>query len=126
MTDKTCLFCRIAPALLIAENELACVIRDAFPVVELHSLIISKRHVADFFGLDAQEREACHALLEATRRSILAKDATVEGFNVGINSGEAAGQTIYHSHIHLIPRRRGDVRNPRGGVRHVILGKGFY
>jgi ATP adenylyltransferase len=121
-----CLFCAIPTDRVICENDLAYAIRDGFPVTPLHSLVIPKRHVADYFGLTADEREACNALMLQLRTEILEREPVVGGFNIGINAGQAAGQTIFHCHIHLIPRRPGDVENPRGGVRNVIPGKGDY
>jgi ATP adenylyltransferase len=128
MQDESaeCLFCHIAPGRVIAQNDLAYAIRDGFPVTPLHTLVIPKRHVADYFGLEAQELLAIDQLLRQLRTEILAHDPEVSGFNVGMNAGAVAGQTIFHCHVHLIPRRAGDVKNPRGGVRHVIPGKGFY
>ena len=111
---------------IIASNNLAYAVKDGFPVTQGHSLIIPKRHVEDWFGLSDEEVIACNQLLNELRRTIMAQDELVEGFNVGMNAGAAAGQTIFHSHIHLIPRRKGDVENPRGGVRHTIPGKGYY
>ena len=107
-------------------NNLAFAVKDGFPVTEGHTLIIPKRHVTDFFGLSDDELLACNQLLKELRSTILVQDELVEGFNVGMNAGATAGQTIFHCHIHLIPRRKGDVENPRGGVRHIIPGKGFY
>lgn len=124
--DKPCLFCSIPPERIIASNNLVYAIRDGFPVTHLHTLVIPKRHVEDYFGLTSEELQACHDLLSQLRIAILVEDSKVEGFNVGMNAGHVAGQTIFHCHIHLIPRRNGDVENPRGGVRHVIPGKGFY
>ena len=121
-----CPFCEIPPARVIAENRLAYAIRDGFPVTPLHTLIIPKRHVADYFGLTRPEVNACHQLLDQMKADIEREDPTVSGFNIGMNAGEAAGQTVFHCHIHLIPRRAGDVPSPRGGVRHVIPGKGSY
>lgn len=121
-----CLFCLIPSERIIAANRLAYVIHDGFPVTPIHSLVIPRRHVTDFFGLTMDEREACNELLHDLRDQIQKDDPAVEGFNIGINVGSVAGQTIFHCHIHLIPRRKGDVENPRGGVRHVIPGKGFY
>lgn len=126
LPDQTCLFCYIPPERVIASNDLAYAIRDGFPVAPLHTLVIPKRHVEDYFGLTPTELQACHELLTQLRTGILAEDVGVEGFNVGMNAGAVAGQTIFHCHIHLIPRRKGDVENPRGGIRHVIPGKGFY
>ncbi|HIE65666.1 MAG TPA: HIT family protein [Nitrospira sp.] len=125
--EKTeCLFCNIPKERIIAENKYAYAIPDGFPVTERHSLIVLKRHVGEYFGLTNNELIGCDSLLRAVREEILAADDSVGGFNIGMNSGAVAGQTIFHSHIHLIPRRKGDVANPRGGVRHVIPGKGNY
>ena len=111
---------------IIAENDLAYVVHDGFPVTEYHSLIIPKKHIETYFDLSTQERDACHQLLVESKEGILKKDTTVDGFNIGMNSGKSAGQTIFHCHIHLIPRRTGDTANPRGGVRCVIPGKADY
>ena len=111
---------------IIAENKLAFAIRDGFPVTEGHTLVIPKRHAEDYFELTAEELLACDDLLRQIRGDILEADSGVQGFNIGMNVGAAAGQTIFHCHIHLIPRRSGDVENPRGGVRHLIPGKGDY
>lgn len=121
---QDCRFCTSIASRVIASNALAFAIRDAFPVTPLHALVIPQRHVADFFGLTPEEREACAELIHQLRRDILQEDPQVEGFNIGMNVGEVAGQTIFHCHIHLIPRCRGDVPNPRGGVRMVIPHKG--
>lgn len=124
--EKDCLFCEIPEDRVLDENELAYVIRDGFPVTEHHTLVIPKRHVASYFELGQAEINAINQLLLKSRNGILEIDSTVSGFNVGINSGESAGQTVFHCHVHLIPRRDGDVENPRGGVRHVIPRKGDY
>jgi len=121
-----CLFCFMPKERIISENELVYAIRDKYPVTPLHSLIIPKRHVVDYFSLTKDELLSCDVLLKEVKDSIQSDDELVEGFNIGINSGEVAGQTIFHCHIHLIPRRSGDVENPRGGVRHLIPGKGDY
>jgi diadenosine tetraphosphate (Ap4A) HIT family hydrolase len=128
MQDESaeCLFCHVAPGRVIAQNDLAYAVRDGFPVTPLHTLVIPKRHVADYFGLEPAELLAVDRLLHEVRAEILAQDPAVTGFNVGMNAGAVAGQTIFHCHVHLIPRRAGDVKNPGGGVRHVIPGKGFY
>jgi ATP adenylyltransferase len=123
---RPCPFCAPAPGRVIACNALAFAVRDAFPVTPLHTLILPHRHVSNYFGLTAGEREACAELMQDVRDAILAEDPSVEGFNVGMNAGAVAGQTIFHSHIHLIPRRPGDVENPRGGVRRVIPHKGTH
>ncbi len=124
--ENGCLFCNVGEERIIAENDLAFAIRDGFPVTELHSLIIPKRHVSDYFELTEEELLACNDLLRIVKEEILARDTSVKGFNVGANSGLVAGQSIFHCHIHLIPRREGDVPNPKGGIRHVIPGKGAY
>jgi ATP adenylyltransferase len=121
-----CLFCEIPNVRVIAKNELAYAIRDGFPVTSLHTLIIPKRHAVTYFDLSEAEILACNQLMQEIKTTILKEDSSVDGFNIGMNAGEAAGQTVFHCHIHLIPRRKGDVENPRGGVRHIIPGKGFY
>jgi len=121
-----CLFCEIPNVRVIAKNELAYAIRDGFPVTSLHTLIIPKRHAVTYFDLSDAEILACNQLMQEIKTTILKEDSSVDGFNIGMNAGEAAGQTVFHCHIHLIPRRKGDVENPRGGVRHIIPGKGFY
>lgn len=124
--NDACIFCVPISDPIVSENEHAFVIRDSFPTTPGHSLIIPKRHVAAYFDLTQEEVLKCTQLLAIARNNILENDATVTGFNVGINVGRDAGQSIPHCHIHLIPRRAGDVDNPQGGVRHVIPGKGHY
>jgi ATP adenylyltransferase len=124
--DADCVFCNNCAGRIIAENELCFAIRDGFPVTDLHTLIIPKRHVADYFDLHQPELNAIHDLLSRQRQSIMHEDKSVTGFNVGINAGKSAGQTVFHVHIHLIPRRNGDVEEPRGGVRGVIPRKQSY
>jgi ATP adenylyltransferase len=124
--ETGCIFCEIGAGRIIAENELCFAIRDAFPVTEHHTLVIPKRHISDYFDLHQPERNAIEEMLHAQRQSILDQDNTVTGFNVGINAGASAGQTVFHVHIHLIPRRDDDVVDPRGGVRGVIPSKQRY
>lgn len=125
--DNSCPFCsRQTAGNIPLENELCFGIEDGYPVTDLHMLVVPKRHVSDFFQLYEPERHACVRLLDEARGRAKAQDPTIDGFNVGINVGEAAGQTIHHCHVHLIPRRMGDVEQPRGGVRNVIPGKGAY
>jgi len=124
-----CVFCDVMAkdtSRIVSENSLAFAIRDGFPVTEGHTLIIPKRHTSDYFDLVPAEVSAVTLLLQDQRKQLLESDSTIEGFNIGVNCGEVAGQTIFHCHVHLIPRREGDVENPRGGVRHVISGKGSY
>ena len=123
---KDCLFCNIPPVRIVLENELAYAVRDGYPVTEMHSLIIPKRHIQDYFDLTTEELIACDQLIRSLKDEISNSDNSVNGFNIGMNSGETAGQTIFHCHIHLIPRRTGDVDNPRGGVRRIIPGMGNY
>lgn len=124
--NSPCLFCALPPERICLENDLAFVIHDGFPVTALHALVIPKRHAVDYFALNQEELLACDALLRQLKAVILQKDPAVTGFNIGMNAGKDAGQTIFHCHIHLIPRRHGDVQNPRGGIRHLIPGKGAY
>jgi ATP adenylyltransferase len=124
MTD--CLLCNIENERIIAQNEVAYAIRDGFPVTDKHTLIIPKRHISSYFELNSYEKSACDELLSSIKNQILLDDDEVTGFNIGINVGKDAGQTIFHCHIHLIPRRNGDVENPKGGVRGVIASKQSY
>ena len=121
-----CPFCEMPNDSVMAENELAYAVRDAFPVTPLHTLVIPKRHVSGYFELGRAELNACHGLLAQVKRAIERADEDVEGFNIGVNDGADAGQTVFHCHIHLIPRRKGDVEDPTGGVRNVIPGKGAF
>lgn len=124
--EKGCLFCEIPEERITEENELAYAVDDGYPVTPLHALIIPKRHVATYFDLSRPEENACRDLVVKVREKICESDSAVEGFNIGWNCGEVAGQTIFHAHMHLIPRREGDVGNPQGGIRHLISGKGDY
>jgi len=114
--DGDCVLCDVSHKSIIAENELAFLMHNADPVTELHSLIIPKRHVSDFFELYQPERNAMNELLEMQRRNIMEYDKRVKGFNVGNDIGALAGQTIMHSHTHLIPRRSGDNVKSRSGT----------
>ena len=117
--EHGCVFCDITTGVL-ADHELAVTINDRHPVTPRHTLIIPKRHVSDYFDLHQPERNAIDQLLRERKEVIEREDASVTGFNVGVNCGQDAGQTIWHAHVHLIPRRNGDVANPRGGVRGCI------
>ena len=121
-----CLFCQVELNLVVAENELCYARKDGFPVTEFHTLIIPKRHIANYIDLHQPEINAIHQMLEKIQKEIEERDDSVTGFNIGINVGEDAGQSIFHVHVHLIPRRKGDVENPRGGVRGVIPDKQKY
>ncbi len=124
--SEDCIFCSLGRERIIAENDHFIVIRDAFPVTDLHTLVILKRHSASYFDLLEAEMLSLNELLVSQRTEIEGMDDSVTGFNIGINDGVAAGQTVLHLHIHLIPRRLGDVSNPRGGVRGVIPAKQSY
>lgn len=121
----SCVFCQLSPERIVEQNDHALLIRDAFPISPGHSLVIPKRHVRSFFDVSAAEREALMALLDAAYADLRAAHRP-DGFNVGINDGAAAGQTVPHVHIHLIPRYEGDQVDPRGGVRWVIPSKADY
>ena len=121
-----CIFCKIKHEELQFENQLAYSSIDSYPVSEFHSLIVPKRHVETYFELNNEEIQACNELILKTKEKILKKDPSVKGFNIGTNAGKPAGQSIFHCHIHLIPRREGDVDNPQGGVRSVIPKKQHY
>jgi len=121
-----CVFCRLPETSVIDENDLALAFYDIFPVTKYHTLIIPKRHVADYFDLTSDEIIAMHALILRQKERILEADASVTGFNVGVNVGADAGQSVFHVHMHLIPRRKGDTGSPRGGVRGVIPHKQSY
>ena len=113
------------PSEWVASNSLAFAIRDGFPVTPGHTLIIPRREVATWFDATADERAAILELLEKVKHD-LDDEYRPDGYNVGFNSGAAAGQTVMHLHVHVIPRREGDVPDPRGGIRHVIPGKARY
>jgi ATP adenylyltransferase len=123
---SACPFCSLTADQVIRENDHARAFRDLFPVTDGHTLIIPKRHVPDVFALTRDEIIAVLELVWLERAALEEDDASIEGFNVGANAGAAAGQTVFHCHVHLIPRRVGDTPDPRGGVRHVIFDKGNY
>jgi ATP adenylyltransferase len=124
--EPNCVFCQIPEKRILFENELAFAIYDKYPVTALHALVIAKRHIDDYFELSRPEINACNSLLAQLREIIQHKDISVSGFNIGVNNGDVAGQTVFHCHVHLIPRRKGDVENPRGGVRNIVDGRSDY
>jgi len=127
MDSKDCPFCGIEAINRIIERAgTVMAIKDKYPVTEHHMLIIPMRHTPDFFSLTSEERRDSEVLIFALRKRILKNDPDVTGFNIGVNCGVSAGQTIMHAHIHLIPRRDKDIPNPRGGVRGVIPDKMAY
>ena len=124
--NNPCLFCNIEKSGCAHENELAYASYDSYPVTEHHCLIIPKRHIKDYFDLSNKELVACNDLIQIVKDEITKKDPSVKGFNLGTNIGKVSGQSILHCHLHLIPRREGDVNNPQGGVRSVIPNKQHY
>jgi len=110
----------------VAGNALAFAIRDAFPVSPGHTLVVPRRLFASWFEATPEERAAIFELVDAVRQELDRSDKPPEGYNIGVNVGAAAGQTVAHLHVHVIPRYAGDIPDPRGGVRHVIPGKGNY
>ena len=124
--DVNCPFCDLAPARIVTRNEHGVVIRDAYPVTPGHTLVIPIRHVGSFFELRPDERGALLALLDQAKSDLEIAGDKPDGYNIGINDGPAAGQTVPHLHIHLIPRRSGDLADPRGGVRWIIPEKAAY
>jgi diadenosine tetraphosphate (Ap4A) HIT family hydrolase len=124
-SEKPCAFCTLPTIRIIDQNIRGLVIRDGFPVSPGHTLIIPKRHVRSFFDLLPEEREDLLALLDRAKKHLDTVFAP-QGYNIGINDGQAAGQTIPHLHIHLIPRYEGDRVDPRGGVRWIIPEKADY
>ena len=111
---------------MVAEYGTVFAVLDKYPVTKGHHLVVTKNHVRDFFAMSDAERRDADALLAVLKKQILEGDSSVKGFNVGMNCGEVAGQTVMHAHIHLIPRRVGDVEEPRGGVRGCVPGKMGY
>jgi len=126
-SEKKCFFCNRAKKEAISLNKFFFVVRDdKFPVTKYHTLIVPHRHVSDFFDLNDNELNELNKILKKQRLLLLDLDKKITGFNVGVNAGVDAGQSIMHCHIHLIPRRKGDMKNPRGGVRGVIPSKQKY
>ena len=123
---NNCLFCNIEEDRIVHEYKHFYVIRDAFPVTPLHSLVITKRHVVSYFQCTKEEHDEIPMILDTQKTELKILDDSITGFNIGMNIGEDAGQTIFHCHIHIIPRRQGDTSNPRGGVRGVIPDKQKY
>ncbi|GAB5605588.1 HIT family protein [Sideroxyarcus sp. TK5] len=122
--NDPCLFCKDPRGVSIL-CDLAFSARDTYPTSPGHTLIIPRRHVASFFELTAEEFATCMDLIKEEKK-LLDAEFKPDGYNVGVNVGPAAGQSIFHVHIHLIPRYKGDVENPQGGVRHVIPHKAHY
>jgi diadenosine tetraphosphate (Ap4A) HIT family hydrolase len=124
-TSKRCVFCTLPADRILGQNEQAVWIRDGFPVSPGHSLVIPRRHFGSFFEASVEERKAMLELVDAAKQAAQLEFAP-DGYNIGINDGPAAGQTVPHLHIHLIPRFKGDLEDPRGGVRWVMPSKADY
>jgi diadenosine tetraphosphate (Ap4A) HIT family hydrolase len=124
--NNPCLFCNPKVSGVAHENDLAYASYDSYPVSDQHCLIIPKRHIVDYFELSNEELISCNDLIKIVKNEILNKDQSVKAFNIGTNAGKESGQSIMHCHIHVIPRREGDVENPQGGVRSVIPKKQHY
>ena len=127
MSDSrsNCPFCRVEDEPFIAANDLAFARYDGFPVSKGHALIIPRRHIADFFDLTPEEMMAVYELLRRAR-DLIHDQSGPDGFNIGVNVGRTAGQTVMHVHLHIIPRYSGDVVDPTGGIRNVLPGMGPY
>jgi len=124
--NNPCIFCKTNQNELIFENDLAYASSDSYPVSQFHSLVVPKRCIENYFELNENEILACNDLIKKLKKKIMSDDKSVEGFNIGTNAGKVAGQSIFHCHIHVIPRRKGDVDNPQGGIRSVIPLKQHY
>jgi len=124
--DKDCKFCRQREDLTVAEYGSVWAHEDIYPVSEGHHLIIPKRHTQDLFSMTETERHDADALIRRLREKLIARDHSIKGFNVGMNCGAESGQSIFHAHWHLIPRRKGDSKAKKGGVRGVIPEKMVY
>ena len=118
-------FLDISEDRIIYRDDYFFIIKDAFPVSPGHLLIISNELKKDYFSLNIAEKERLTIVID-TAKIIIESEYSPHGYNIGMNCGESAGQTIFHFHCHIIPRYKGDMDNPRGGVRHCIQGKGFY
>ena len=126
MENNNCIFCSKEKLNIIYEDDIFYVIRDAYPVTTDHTLIILNEHNKTYFDLRDKDIVQLNNIIKFQKDSLIGKDNSITGFNIGINQGETAGQTVMHLHIHLIPRRNGDVNDPRGGVRGVIPSKQKY
>ena len=125
--ENSCIFCVKSNREIVEEKKFFFIIRDtAYPVTKHHTLIISNRHIDDYFKLTSEELNELNQILKEQKEKLKLLDSTISGYNVGVNVGKDAGQSIMHCHIHLIPRREGDVENPQGGVRSVIPLKQHY
>jgi len=125
MPQQPCPFCNLDAGRIVLDNAAAVALPDGFPVTEGHTLVVPRRHVASLFDLTDDEQGGLWKLVALVRAKLLA-DLRADGFNVGVNDGTAAGQTVMHAHVHVIPRRQVDVADPRDGVRWVMPTKASY
>ena len=124
---EDCIFCSKKNCKVIKTTNFFFIIRDtAYPVTEHHTLIISNRHIDNYFDLNKEEIIELDEIIKQQKKELQILDKTISGFNIGTNIGKDAGQSIMHCHIHLIPRRKGDVKDPKGGIRGVIPSKQKY
>ena len=123
---NNCVFCNIPEDRIVNEYKYFYIIRDLYPVTNLHSLVIPKRHVVSYFECNQNEYDEIPIILNTQKTELKLTDDSITGFNIGMNIGEDAGQTVFHFHIHIVPRRKGDVKNPKGGIRGVIPNKQNY
>ena len=126
--ETECLFCELPEEKfeVIDENDLCMTLRDSYPVTEGHCLIIPRRHVDNYFDMNPPEVAAATELMHRARKRLQTEDPTISGFNIGTNAGKSAGQSVFHAHIHFMPRRDGDQENPQGGVRKIFPEKARY
>ena len=125
MNSPACPFCDLPKERVLLETETTQVLLDAFPITEGHTLVIPRRHVASIFELPPEELAALWSQVAFVRK-VIAKKYCADAFNIGVNDGSAAGQTVPHAHIHVIPRRNGDSPDPRGGIRWIMPSKAKY
>ena len=125
MDQNRCPFCRLEQYRILLENEFAAALHDGFPIADGHTLVVPKRHVAGLFDLSDEEQAAVWRLVAMVRAKLMA-ELKPDGFNIGVNDGTTAGQTILHAHVHVIPRRLGDSDDPRGGIRWILPKKAQY
>ena len=123
---SNCVFCNIPEQSIVNDYKHFFIIRDSSPVTSLHSLVIPKRHIVSYFECNKDEYEEIPLVLNTQKTELKLTDDAITGFNIGMNIGKDAGQTVFHFHIHIIPRRKGDIDNPKGGIRGVIPNKQKY
>jgi diadenosine tetraphosphate (Ap4A) HIT family hydrolase len=123
--NVSCPFCRLRPEQIVHANAHALAFRDIYPLTPGHTLVVPKQHATSVFDLPEEAGDALWRLVRAVREQLV-RELGAEGFTVGLNDGKAAGQTVGHAHIHVIPRRKGDVPDPRGGIRWVIPERAAY